>query len=150
MNVIVHWLSAWGFAHETATHAIRLMLSGVFDRYPNLTVILGHLGEGLPLMLPRLESRLYMQREGVGLGQAKRKVSEYFSDNFYITTSGHFHTKGLLNTISEIGSDRVLFLQTIHMKIWKRLRLGLIKLCSVKMIVKKSGVKMPYGYLIFD
>lgn len=101
--------SAWGFAHETATHAIRLMLSGLFDRYPNLTVILGHLGEGLPLMLPRLESRLYMQREGVGLGKAKRKVSEYFSDNFYITTSGHFHTKGLLDTISEIGSDRVLF-----------------------------------------
>ena len=54
--------SAWGFAHETATHAIRLMLSGLFDRYPNLTVILGHLGEGLPLMLPRLEHRLRMQR----------------------------------------------------------------------------------------
>ncbi|WP_419690048.1 amidohydrolase family protein [Burkholderia theae] len=42
--------SAWGFAHETATHSIRLMLSGLFDRYPNLNVILGHLGEGLPLM----------------------------------------------------------------------------------------------------
>ncbi|MCA8037206.1 amidohydrolase family protein [Burkholderia semiarida] len=101
--------SAWGFAHETATHAIRLMLSGLFDRYPRLTVILGHLGEGLPLMLPRLEHRLAMQRNGTGLGNALRPVSEYFSDNFYITTSGHFHTKGLLNTISEIGVDRVLF-----------------------------------------
>ncbi|SFN40661.1 2,3-dihydroxybenzoate decarboxylase [Chryseobacterium oleae] len=101
--------SAWGFAHETATHAIRLMLSGLFDQYPNLTVILGHLGEGLPFMLPRLEHRLNMQHEGTGLGKAKKKVSDYFNNNFYITTSGHFHTKGLLNTISEIGVDRVMF-----------------------------------------
>ncbi|UCR85082.1 amidohydrolase family protein [Pseudomonas chlororaphis] len=101
--------SAWGFAHETATHAIRLMLSGLFDRYPNLTVILGHLAEGLPLMLPRLEHRLHMQREGEGLGNAKKPVSHYFSNNFYLTTAGHFHTKGLLDSISEIGVDRVLF-----------------------------------------
>ena len=101
--------SAWGFAHETATHAIRLMLSGVFDKYPNLNIILGHMGEGIPFMLPRLEHRLYMQRNGEGLGDAKRTVGEYFSENFYVTTSGHFHTKALLNAISEIGSDRVMF-----------------------------------------
>ena len=101
--------SAWGFAHETATHAIRLMLSGLFDKYPNLTIILGHLGEGLPLMLPRLEHRLWMQRDGQGLGSAKFSVSHYFSRNFYLTTSGHFHTKGLLDAISEIGVDRLLF-----------------------------------------
>jgi predicted TIM-barrel fold metal-dependent hydrolase len=85
------------------------MLSGLFDRYPNLTILLGHLAEGLPLMLPRLEHRLNMQREGVGLGQAQKPVSHYFSNNFYLTTAGHFHTKGLLDAISEIGSDRVLF-----------------------------------------
>lgn len=101
--------SAWGFAHETATHAVRLMLSGLFDRYPNLTVILGHLGEGLPLMLPRLEHRLRMQREGVGLGAAQCAVGDYLSRNFYITTSGHFHTVGLHSAIAEIGTDRVLF-----------------------------------------
>jgi 2,3-dihydroxybenzoate decarboxylase len=101
--------SAWGFAHETATHAIRLMLSGLFDKYPNLKVILGHLGEGLPFMLPRLEHRLRMQRNGEGLGSAERPVSEYFTRNFYLTTSGHFHTKALLNAVSEIGADRVLF-----------------------------------------
>lgn len=101
--------SAWGFAHETATHAIRLMLSGLFDKYPNLTIVLGHLGEGLPLMLPRLEHRLRMQQNGEGLGSAKRPISDYFSRNFYLTTSGHFHTKGLLDAISEIGVDRVLF-----------------------------------------
>lgn len=101
--------SAWGFAHETATHAIRLMLSGLFDKYPNLTIILGHLGEGLPFMLPRLEHRLRMQQDGQGSGNAKRPVSDYFSRNFYLTTSGHFHTKGLLDAISEIGADRLLF-----------------------------------------
>ena len=101
--------SAWAFAHETATHAVRLMLSGLFDRHPTVQVILGHLGEGLPFLLPRLEHRLNMQHDGVGLGAARRKVSEYFNDNFYITTSGHFHTRTLFNTISEIGVDRVMF-----------------------------------------
>jgi hypothetical protein len=60
--------SAWGFAHDTATHAVRLMLSGLFDRHPGVQIILGHLGEGLPFLLPRLEYRLDKQREGVGLG----------------------------------------------------------------------------------
>ena len=72
--------SAWGFAHETATHAIRLMLSGLFDRHPGVQVILGHLAEGLPFLLPRLEHRLGKQKDGVGLGSARRKVSEYYID----------------------------------------------------------------------
>lgn len=101
--------SAWGFAHETATHAVRLMLSGLFDEYPGIQIILGHLGEGLPFLLPRLEHRLDKQHEGVGLGNAKRRVSHYFNDNFHVTTSGHFHTRTLFNTISEIGVDRVMF-----------------------------------------
>lgn len=101
--------SAWGFAHETATHAVRLMLSGLFDQHPGVQIILGHLGEGLPFLLPRLEHRLDKQREGVGLGAAERRVSEYFNNNFYVTTSGHFHTRTLFNTISEIGVDRVMF-----------------------------------------
>jgi gamma-resorcylate decarboxylase len=101
--------SAWAFAHETGTHAVRLMLSGLFDRHPTVQVILGHLGEGLPFLLPRLEHRLDRQRDGAGLGTARRKVSQYFNDNFYVTTSGHFHTRTLFNTISEIGVDRVLF-----------------------------------------
>lgn len=101
--------SAWGFGIETSTHAIRLMMSGLFDRYPNLTILLGHLGEGLPLMLPRLEHRLHMQRNGDGLGKAQKPLSHYLNHNFYLTTSGHFHTKGMLDAISEIGVDRVLF-----------------------------------------
>ncbi|MBL1079936.1 amidohydrolase family protein [Nocardia sp. 2] len=101
--------SAWGFAHETATHAVRLMMSGLFDRHPDLTIILGHLGEGLPQLLPRLRHRLDMQREGSGLGAHQRPVDEYFRSNFYLTTSGHFHTPALRNAIDEIGADRVMF-----------------------------------------
>jgi gamma-resorcylate decarboxylase len=101
--------SAWGFAHETATHAVRLMLSGLFDRHPGVQVILGHLAEGLPFLLPRLEHRLDKQKNGAGLGSARRRVSESFSANFYATTSGHFHTRTLFNTMAELGVDRVMF-----------------------------------------
>ncbi|MDR5816879.1 MULTISPECIES: amidohydrolase family protein [unclassified Caballeronia] len=101
--------SAWGFAHETATHAIRLMLSGLFDRYPKLKIILGHLGEGLPLMLPRLEHRLQMQHEGAGRGAARKTVGKYMRRNFYLTTSGHFHTGALHAALETAGADRVMF-----------------------------------------
>jgi 2,3-dihydroxybenzoate decarboxylase len=100
--------SAWAFAHETGTHALRLMLSGLFDRHPTLLVILGHLGEGLPFLLPRLEHRLHIQRDGLGLGAGRQTVSAYFNDNFYVTTTGHFHTRTLFNTISELGVDRAM------------------------------------------
>jgi gamma-resorcylate decarboxylase len=101
--------SAWAFGHETGTHAVRLMLSGLFDRYPEIQIVLGHLGEGLPFTLPRLEHRLRMQGKGTGLGAAREPVSHYFNRNFLITTSGHFHTRTLECAIGEIGSDRVLF-----------------------------------------
>lgn len=101
--------SAWGFGHETATHAVRLMLSGLMDEFPGLEIILGHLGEGLPATLPRLEHRLRKQRQGVGLGRAREPVGHYFARNFLLTTSGHFHTRTLLAAIGEIGVDRLLF-----------------------------------------
>ena len=101
--------SAWAFAYETASHAIRLMLSGLFDEYPNVQVILGHLGEGLPFMLPRMQHRLDEQREGTKGAKAKQRPSYYFSNNFWITTSGHFHTKPFLEAIEQMGAERVLF-----------------------------------------
>jgi gamma-resorcylate decarboxylase len=74
--------SAWGFGYETASHAIRLMLSGLFDAYPNLQVILGHLGEGLPDLLPRMQHRLDEQRDGERGARARRRASYYFRSNF--------------------------------------------------------------------
>ena len=101
--------SAWAFFYETASHAARLILSGLFDRHPNLQVILGHLGESLPFMLPRLQHRLDEQREGAKGAKAKHRPSHYFANNFYITTSGHFHTKPFIEAVEQIGADRVLF-----------------------------------------
>jgi predicted TIM-barrel fold metal-dependent hydrolase len=101
--------SAWAFAYETSSHAVRLMLCGLFDQYPALQVILGHLGEGLPFMLPRMQHRLDQQRDGEKGSKAKKRPSYYFANNFYITTSGHFHTKPLMEAIAQIGADRLLF-----------------------------------------
>jgi 2,3-dihydroxybenzoate decarboxylase len=96
--------SPWGFTAETATHAIRLILSGLFDRFPGLTIILGHLGELLPFALPRMAQRL--RYIGVPI---KRTVVDYFRDNFYVTTSGNYHTPSLIAAMMEIGSDRILY-----------------------------------------
>ena len=101
--------SAWAFGHETASHAVRLMLSGLFDTYPTLQLILGHLGEALPVLLPRMQHRLDEQREGEKGSRAKRRASHYFANHFWLTTSGHFHAKPLQNAIEQIGADRVLF-----------------------------------------
>ncbi len=101
--------SAWAFTYETASHAIRLMLSGLFDKYPNLKIILGHLGEGLPYVLPRLQHRIDEQREGERGAKAKRRPSYYFSRNFWVTTSGHHHTSPFLEVVEQLGWERVLF-----------------------------------------
>lgn len=102
------WLlgSAWAFGVETATHALRLMGGGLFDRHPKLQVILGHHGEGLPFLIWRVDHRVATAPRGLAI---KKNFQEYFRENFYVTTSGSFRTQALLSTLSEIGSDRVLF-----------------------------------------
>jgi gamma-resorcylate decarboxylase len=102
------WLlgPVWAFGAETATHALRLMSSGLFDRYPRLTIVLGHLGEGLPYSIWRVDHRLAKSSRGM---PARRKLGEYLRSNFYLTTSGNFHTPTLLSAMTEIGSDRLLF-----------------------------------------
>lgn len=95
----------WAFAVETGTHALRLITSGLFDRFPNLTVVLGHLGEFLPFALPRLEQRM-SHLPHVDLD---KPATQYLRDNFYITTSGNNHTASLLGVLLEVGADRLLF-----------------------------------------
>ena len=101
------WLvgSPWGFADETALHALRLMGSGLFDEFPKLQIVLGHLGERIPYDLWRLDRRL----NKVPNRPAKRPMGEYFRNNFHISTSGHFCTPSLINAILTVGADRVLF-----------------------------------------
>ena len=97
--------SPWGFAEETAIHALRLVGSGLFDEYPKLQIVLGHLGERIPYDLWRLDHRLAMV-PGV---PAKRAMGDYFRQNFHVTTSGHFCTQSLVHAILTLGADRVLF-----------------------------------------
>jgi predicted TIM-barrel fold metal-dependent hydrolase len=100
--------SPWGFGAETAIHTLRLMLSGLFDRFPRLQIILGHMGEGLPFLLPRVESRLRHMSADVR-GKQQKPVTSYLRENFYVTTAGHFRSQPLLDTLLEIGADRLLF-----------------------------------------
>jgi gamma-resorcylate decarboxylase len=102
------WLrgASWAFGVETATHALRLMASGIFDAHPKLTVILGHLGEMLPYNIWRFDHRVTKRPREI---PAKRRFGEYLRSNFYVTTSGNFHTPTLTCAIAEMGADRVLF-----------------------------------------
>src|SRR4051794_18441125 len=95
----------WAFGVETATHALRLIVSGLFDRFPALTVVLGHPGEGLPFRTYRLERRL-KRRADVTL---KRLPTQVFRENFYVTISGNYHTPSLVGALSELGPDGVMF-----------------------------------------
>ena len=96
----------WAFTMDTATHSLRLMASGIFDRFPKLTIILGHLGETLPFTIHRISETIRIVGHSM---PAKRPLADYFRENFYVTTSGNFCSQTLLNTILWLGADRVLF-----------------------------------------
>jgi len=104
------WLlgPTWAFAQETAVHALRLMASGLFDEHPSLQIVVGHMGEGIPAMLWRIDHR----NAWVDLPKtypAKRRFVDYFTENFHITTSGNFRTQSLIDAMLELGSDRIMF-----------------------------------------
>jgi 2,3-dihydroxybenzoate decarboxylase len=92
-----------GFTFETAAHAIRLSICGLFDAYPKLRLILGHMGEGLPFLLWRCDMALSRDKS------LKKKFRDYFREHFYITTSGNFSHPALLCTAMEMSTDRILF-----------------------------------------
>jgi 2,3-dihydroxybenzoate decarboxylase len=104
------WLMgpAWAFGQETAVHALRLMGSGLFDEFPRLSIVIGHMGEGLPFGMWRVDN-CNGWVENRHNYPAKKRIADYFSANFYVTTSGNFRTQALINTILEIGSDRIMF-----------------------------------------
>ncbi len=104
------WLlgPSWAFGQETAVHALRLMGSGLFDAHPRLNIVIGHMGEGLPYSMWRIDNHNKWMRVQNNY-PAKRLIGEYFRENFYITTSGNFRTQTLIDAMLEIGSDRILF-----------------------------------------
>jgi predicted TIM-barrel fold metal-dependent hydrolase len=104
------WLlgPTWAFGQETAVHALRLMASGLFDQHPRLVIILGHMGEGLPYSMWRVDNRNAWVKAPPRY-PAKKKLAEYFQANFWLTTSGNFRTQTLIDAILEIGADHILF-----------------------------------------
>ena len=92
----------WGF--ETGSHALRLVFSGLFDRFPRARVALGHLGETLPFLLWRFDSRAKLY--GVKLA---KKPSDYIRQNIVVTTSGMCAAEPLDCTIAALGKHRVMF-----------------------------------------
>jgi 5-carboxyvanillate decarboxylase len=104
--------AVFGFAVETGLHALRLVVSGAFDRFPRLKVVLGHLGEGLPYWLFRID---FMHGASVRSGRyasqpkLERRASEYLRDNFYYTTSGMAWTPPIRYVQSVMGMDRVMY-----------------------------------------
>jgi 2,3-dihydroxybenzoate decarboxylase len=113
--------SPWGFAVETSIHALRLMGSGLFDEYPKLRLVLGHLGEGLPFGIWRVDHRI---SRGTLRPKAKLPMGHYLRENFFITTSGNFRTQALTDVMLEVGADRVLysvdypFEDMVEAKVW--------------------------------
>ena len=95
--------AAWGFTVETATQAIRLVLSGLFDAYPRLKIVLGHLGETLPFLVWRVDQALSRP------GAKTLSFRDVFCERFYITTSGNFSNPALLCCVMEMSIDRILF-----------------------------------------
>jgi predicted TIM-barrel fold metal-dependent hydrolase len=94
--------AAWGFTVETATQGIRLVLSGVFDAYPGLKIVLGHMGEGLPFYLWRIS-------HGLRGSTGAKSFRDIFCEHFWITTSGFFSNPALICCVMEMGIDHILF-----------------------------------------
>ncbi len=102
----------FGFAVETGLHILRIIVSGVFDRFPNLTIVIGHLGEGLPYWLFRIDfmhNRMVTANRYASVRKLQRKPSDYVKENIYVTTSGMAWEPPILYAQSVLGVDRVLY-----------------------------------------
>lgn len=104
------WLMGpnWAFNAETSVHALRIIASGIFDECPKLNIVLGHLGEGIPALLWRIDHRNGWMKEPHHYA-AKKSVAEYFKAHFHLTTSGNFSSSALTQAVAEMGVDRVMF-----------------------------------------
>jgi 2,3-dihydroxybenzoate decarboxylase len=104
--------AVYGFGVETGLHALRIITAGVFDRFPKLQMVIGHMGEALPFWMYRLD---YMHRATVrskryeSVKPTQRRVSEYLRENFYITNSGVAWEPAIKFSQAVLGVDRVLY-----------------------------------------
>jgi 2,3-dihydroxybenzoate decarboxylase len=99
-------LAAWGFAIDTGIHFLRLVFAGVFDAFPDLKIILGHLGEGLPFVLHRINDQTHQAAARRGL---KKSPAEYLTQNLAVTCSGNFSVPAFMCAVAILGVDNVMF-----------------------------------------
>jgi predicted TIM-barrel fold metal-dependent hydrolase len=99
----------FGFGIETAMSMMRLVLSGIFDKYPNLKIILGHLGEALPFLLARMDYPYVIPWfDRSTIPPLEKKPSDYFRNNVFVTTSGNYYKPAFMCTYEAMGIDRIL------------------------------------------
>lgn len=98
---------AWAYAVETGTHVLRLIQSGLFDRFPKLRIVIGHMGESLPFWLPRIDNRYGFNLRGPAM--LKKLPGDYIRENIWVTTSGMNYWPQLEMTLKVMGPDRVLY-----------------------------------------
>jgi len=96
--------SGWGWHIETSIHVIRMVLGGVFDRFPKLQIVIGHLGEGLPFMLPRLDRNF-----PPALTKLQRGFADYLRQNVHYTFGGFNFPATFLDLLLEVGVERIMF-----------------------------------------
>lgn len=96
------------FAQGVSLHVLGMVTNGVFDRHTKLQVVLGHLGEHIPFDLWRINHWFEDVKKPLGLS-CRKTIREYFAENLWITTSGHFSTPTLQFCMAEVSADRILF-----------------------------------------
>jgi uncharacterized protein len=94
----------WGWHINTATHALRLILGGVFDRHPTLQIVIGHMGEATSFMLPRFDATLKPELTGL-----RHPVSTYLRQNFHYTFANFNDVATYANLVAQVGVSRVAF-----------------------------------------
>ena len=102
---------AWAYGVEVGTHILKLISAGVFDRFPKLRIVVGHMGEALPFWLPRIDNRYIAMRAGMfaGAKPMQRMPSDYIRENIWVTTSGMNYWPQLKMTLDVLGRDRVMY-----------------------------------------
>jgi predicted TIM-barrel fold metal-dependent hydrolase len=96
--------AGWGWHIETAVHVLRMVLGGVFDRHPKLQVVIGHLGEGIPFMLPRMNKNFSTQ-----VTKLQRPLGAYLRENVHYTFGGFNFPATFQNLVTEVGVERIMF-----------------------------------------
>jgi predicted TIM-barrel fold metal-dependent hydrolase len=95
--------AGWGWHIETGVHVLRMILGGVFDRYPKLQIVIGHLGEALPFMIQRVDN---MPPE---MTKLRHPISYYLRENVHYTFSGFNFTPTFIDLLLQVGVDRIMF-----------------------------------------